>query len=163
SLAGAPDSTPKDLMTSERALGVIAPAAMLMLAAASWVVVVRQTNGMDMGFATELGSFASFVGYWVPMMTAMMLPGAAPTFLRRGRVQSMPLFVGSYLAVWMLVGLAVYAVYRPHGSFAAGALTVAAGLYELTWFKRACRRRCQGQVRSGFEFGLVCIGSSIGL
>jgi predicted metal-binding membrane protein len=150
-------------MTSERALGAIALAATLMLAAASWVVVIRQTNGMDMGVATELGSFASFIGYWVPMMTAMMLPGAAPTVLRRGRVQSMPLFVGSYLAVWTLVGLAVYAVYRPHGSFAAGALTVTAGLYELTWFKRACRRRCQGQVRSGFEFGLVCVGSSIGL
>ena len=150
-------------MTSERATGVIAPAAMLMLAAASWVVVVRQTNGMDMGVATELGSFASFIGYWVPMMTAMMLPGAAPAVLRRVRVQSMPLFVASYVAVWTLIGLAVYAVYRPHGSFAAGALTVAAGLYELTWFKRACRRRCQGQVRSGFEFGLVCIGSSIGL
>jgi hypothetical protein len=45
---------------------------------------------MDMGAATELGSFASFLGYWVPMMTAMMLP-AAPPVLRRARVQSMPL------------------------------------------------------------------------
>jgi predicted metal-binding membrane protein len=150
-------------MTSERALGAIALAATLMLAAASWVVVIRQTNGMDMGGATELGSFASFIGYWVPMMAAMMLPGGAPALLRGARVRSLPLFVGSYLAVWALVGLAVYAVYRPHGSFAAGALTVTAGLYELTWFKRACRRRCQGQVRSGFEFGLVCVGSSIGL
>ena len=26
--------------------------------------------------ATELGSLASFVGYWLPMMAAMMLPGA---------------------------------------------------------------------------------------
>jgi len=118
---------------------------------------------MDMGGATELGSFASFIGYWMPMMAAMMLPGAAPAVLRSGRVQSMPLFVGSYLAVWALVGLAVYAVYRPHGALAAGALTVAAGLYELTWFKRACRRRCQEQVRSGAEFGLMCVGSSIGL
>ena len=150
-------------MTSERALDATALAAMLMLAAASWVVVVRQTRGMDMGVATELGSFASFIGYWVPMMTAMMLPGAAPVVLRRARVRSMPLFVGSYVAVWTLVGLAVYAMYRPHGSFAAGALTVAAGLYELTWLKRACRRRCQGQARSGFELGLVCVGSSIGL
>jgi predicted metal-binding membrane protein len=150
-------------MTSERALDAMALAAMLMLAAASWVVLVRQTSGMDMGVATELGSFASFIGYWVPMMAAMMLPGAAPAVLRRARVQSMPLFVGSYMAVWTLVGLAVYAVYRPHGAFAAGALTVAAGLYELTWFKRACRRRCQGQVRSGVEFGVVCVGSSIGL
>ena len=150
-------------MTPERAVGAIALAATLMLAAASWAVVIRQTNGMDMGVATELGSFAGFIGYWVPMMAAMMLPGAAPAVLKHGRVQSMPLFVGSYLAVWTLVGVAVYAVYRPHGSLAAGALTVAAGLYELTWFKRACRRRCQGQVRSGLEFGLVCVGSSIGL
>jgi predicted metal-binding membrane protein len=150
-------------MTSERALDAMALAAMLMLAAASWVVLVRQTSGMDMGVATELGSFASFIGYWVPMMAAMMLPGAAPAVLRRARVQSMPLFVGSYMAVWTLVGLAVYAVYRPHGAFAPGALTVTAGLYELTSFKRSCRRRCQGQARSGVEFGLVCVGSSIGL
>ena len=150
-------------MTSDRALEAVALAAALMLAAASWILVIRQTNGMDMGVATELGSFVSFVGYWVPMMTAMMLPGVVPAVSRRAQVQSMPLFIGSYLAVWTLVGLAVYAMYRPHGSFAAGALTVAAGLYELTSFKRACRRRCQGQVRSGFEFGLVCVGSSIGL
>jgi predicted metal-binding membrane protein len=150
-------------MTSERALEAIALAATLMLAAASWVVVVRQMNGMDMGVATELGSFESFIGYWVPMMAAMMLPGAAPAVLGRARARSMPVFVGSYLAVWTLVGLALYFVYRPHGSFAAGALTVAAGLYELTWFKRTCRRRCQERVRSGFEFGLVCVGSSMGL
>jgi hypothetical protein len=31
------------------------------LAAASWVVAVRQMNGMDIGVATELGSFAFFV------------------------------------------------------------------------------------------------------
>jgi predicted metal-binding membrane protein len=150
-------------MTSERAPEAIALAATLMLAAASWVVVTRQTNGMDMGVSTELGSFPNFTGYWVPMMTAMMLPGAAPAVLRRGRVQSMLIFVGSYLAVWTLVGLAVYAVYRPHGTVAAGALTVAAGLYELTWFKRACRRRCKEPIRSGFEFGIICVGSSIGL
>ena len=135
----------------------------LVLAAAAWVVAVRQMNGMDMGVATELGSFASFVGYWVPMMAAMMLPGAAPAVFRRARVQAVPLFVGSYLAVWTLVGLVVYALYRPHGSFVAGALTVAAGLYELTPLKRDCRRRCRESVRSGFEFGLYCVGSSIGL
>ena len=135
----------------------------LVLAAAAWVVAVRQMNGMDRGVATELGSFASFVGYWVPMMAAMMLPGAAPAVFRRARVQAVPLFVGSYLAVWTLVGLVVYALYRPHGSFVAGALTVAAGLYELTPLKRDCRRRCRESVRSGFEFGLYCVGSSIGL
>ena len=141
--------------------------ATLGLAAASWVVAVRQMNGMDMGVATRLGSFAFFVAVWVWMMAAMMLPGAAPAVLRRARasgwVRAVPLFAGSYLAVWTLVGVAVYAVYRPHGSFAAGVVAIAAGVYEFTPLKRHFRRRCRESVRSGFEFGLCCVGSSIGL
>src|SRR5215218_6022968 len=141
--------------------------ATLGFAAASWVVAVRQMNGMDMGVATRLGSFAFFVALWVSMMAAMMLPGAAPAVLRRahasGRLRAVPLFVGSYLAVWTIVGLAVYALYRPHGSSAAGALAIAAGVYEFTPLKQHCRRRCRESVRSGFEFGLYCVGSSIGL
>jgi predicted metal-binding membrane protein len=141
--------------------------ATLGLAAASWVVAVRQMNGMDMGAATQLGSFAFFVALWVSMMAAMMLPGAAPAALRRahagGGVRTVPLFVGSYLAVWTLVGAAVYALYRPHGSLAAGAFVIAAGVYELTPLKQHFRRLCRESVRSGFEFGLYCVGSSIGL
>jgi predicted metal-binding membrane protein len=140
--------------------------ATLGLAAASWVVAVRQMNGMDMGVATQLGSFASFVALWVAMMAAMMLPGAAPAVLRSAHargVLTVPLFIGSYLAVWTLVGVAVYTLYRPHGSFAAGALVIAAGVYELTPLKRHFRRRCRESVGSGFEFGLCCVGSSIGL
>src|SRR5712692_3297784 len=118
-------------MTSTRTAATTAAlAATLGLAAASWVVTVRQMNGMDMGVATRLGSFAFFVALWVSMMAAMMLPGAAPAALRRahasGGVRAVPPFVGSYLAVWTLVGVAVYALYRPHGSFTAGAVTIAA-------------------------------------
>jgi len=141
--------------------------ATLGFAAVSWVVAVRQMNGMDMGVATRLGSFAFFVTLWVSMMAAMMLPGAAPAVLRRanasGRVRAVLLFVGSYLAVWTLVGVAVYALYRPHGSSAAGAVAIAAGVYEFTPLKQHFRRRCRENVRSGFEFGLYCVGSSIGL
>ena len=141
--------------------------ATLGLAAASWVVAVRQMNGMDIGVATELGSFAFFVAVWVSMMAAMMLPGAAPAVSRHarasGRVRAVPIFVGSYVAVWTMVGVAVYALYRPHGSFAAGAVAIAAGVYELTPLKRHFRRRCRESVRSGLEFGLCCVGSSIGL
>jgi predicted metal-binding membrane protein len=140
---------------------------MLGAAAAAAIVAVRQIDGMDMGVATELGSFTFFVGAWMAMMAAMMLPGAIPATLRvartSGRVEAVPLFASSYLAVWTLVGLAAYAVYQPHGTSAAAALTVAAGLYELTPLKRACRRRCRERVRSGFDFGLYCVGSSIGL
>jgi predicted metal-binding membrane protein len=67
------------------------------LASASGVISVRQMNGMDMGVATRLGSFASFAGLWVAMMAAMMLPGAAPAVLGRaqaGGVRAVPVFAG---------------------------------------------------------------------
>jgi predicted metal-binding membrane protein len=135
------------------------------LATAAWFLAVRQMNGMDMGVATPLGSFVFFVALWVSMMAAMMLPGAVPAVLRRARagVRAVPVFVISYLAVWTLVGVGVFAVYRPHGTAAAGAVAIAAGLYELTPLKRHFRRRCRENVRSGVAFGIYCVGSSIGL
>jgi hypothetical protein len=79
-------------------------AATLGLAAASRVVPVRQMNGMDMGVATELGSFASFIALWVNDDGRDDAAGRGPTVLRRahttGCVGDVPLFVGSYLAVW---------------------------------------------------------------
>ena len=151
-------------MTSTRTLAITAT---LGLAAASWVLALRQMRGMDMGVATDLGSLAFFMAAWTPMMAAMMLPGAVPAVSRfvrsSGRALAAPVFAGSYLAVWALVGLAVYALYQPHSSSAAGALTIAAGLYELTPIKRDCRRRCRTTVRSGFQFGFYCVGSSVGL
>jgi predicted metal-binding membrane protein len=149
---------------------VASPAALtatLGLAAASWVVAVRQMSGMDMGVATRLGSFAFFVGLWVLMMTAMMLPGAVPAVLRgthaSGSLRALPLFLGSYVAVWALVGIVVYALYRPHGTVAAGVIAIAAGIYELTPLKVRSRQRCHESYRSGFGFGIYCVGSSIGL
>ena len=147
-------------MTSTRAAQLIV---MLGLAEACWVVAVQQMNGMNMGTATELGSLGFFVAAWVPMMAAMMLPGAVPAASRVRGALAVPFFAGSYLAVWTAIGLAVYAVYRPHGAAVAGALTIAAGLYEFTPLKGHCRRRCRESVRSGFEFGVWCVGSSIGL
>jgi predicted metal-binding membrane protein len=145
----------------------VALAVTLGLAGACWIVTIRQMNGMDMGVATSLGSFAFFAAVWVPMMAAMMLPGAIPAVLRRfrisGRAVAVPLFVGSYLAVWALAGGAVYAMYRPHGAIAAGLLVIAAGVYELTPVKRHFRRLCRERAGPGWEFGLCCIGSSIGL
>jgi predicted metal-binding membrane protein len=147
-----------------------APAAALTatlgLAAASWVVAVRQMDGMDMGVATRLGSVAFFLALWVWMMAAMMLPGAAPAVVRRahaGGARAVPLFIGSYLALWAAVGVSVYACYRPHETNAAGAIAIAAGVYELTPLKQHFRRHCRQIVRSGVEYGLCCVGSSMGL
>ncbi len=129
------------------------------LSAGAWLIAPREMDGMDMGYATELGSAASFAGVWIAMMAAMMLPGAAPAAVRVARVAP---FLATYLALWAAVGVAVYALYEPHGALAAGAVTVAAGLYELTPLKRRCRERCR-EDRSGLEFGVHCVGASIGL
>ena len=137
------------------------------LAAAAWAVALQQMNGMDMGVGTQLGPFGSFIALWVPMMAAMMLPGAAPAALRRahadGSVGAVLPFLGAYLAIWAAIGIAIFALYRPHGTWVAGALVIAAGIYELTPLKQSCRRRCRDSIRSGFGFGLYCVGSSIGL
>ncbi len=137
------------------------------VAAGCWILAVRQMNGMDMGVATQLGSFAFFVALWAVMMAAMMLPGLVPAVLSRGRstgpVRAVVPFVASYLVVWTLVGALLYVLYRPHGTTTAGLVVISAGLYELTRLKQHCRRCCRARTRSGFEFGLYCVGSSIGL
>jgi predicted metal-binding membrane protein len=139
----------------------------VLIAAACWVIAVLEMRGMDMGVNTTLGSFSFFVGVWAVMTAAMMLPGAVPaavdyarTHRRAGATAG---FVAAYVGVWTLFGIATYGVYRPHSTAVAGAITVGAGLYELTPLKRNARRRCQQRARSGFHFGLNCVGSSIGL
>jgi predicted metal-binding membrane protein len=94
------------------------------LGAVAWVVAVQLMTNVDMT-TPGLGSFTSFINMWMWMMAAMMLPGAAPAAFRYAHasdsVRAILLFVGSYLAVWTLVGVAlytVYPVYRPYGSFA---------------------------------------------
>lgn len=137
------------------------------LAAAFWVFTIKSMNGMDMGVATHLGPFPSFIFLWVVMMAAMMLPGAAPAALRlaydNGSARRVLLFVISYLTVWAIFGIPVYIMYRPHGFLAAGFIVITAGIYELTPFKRSFRMCCHEKGRSGLHFGLNCIGSSIGL
>lgn len=137
------------------------------LAAVAWVFTIHQMSGMNMGVETRLGSFGFFISVWVSMMAAMMLPGAIPAVWRSTHASShartAPMFVASYLAVWTLVGIIVFTLYQPHGTLAAGVITMAAGVYELTPLKRYFRRLCQESVRSGSGFGLYCVGSSIGL
>jgi predicted metal-binding membrane protein len=159
-------ASPATITGGGAAATAAALAGTLGLAAGCWVVAVWQMRGMDLGAATRPGSLG-FFAVWAVMMAAMMLPGAAPAALRRahagGGVRAVPLFAGSYLAVWALVGVAVHALDRPHGTVAAGAVVIAAGVYEFTPLKRHFRRRCREYIGSGFGFGLCCLGSSAGL
>jgi len=97
----------------------------------------------------------------------MRVPSAVPAIARRARerdgVLAAPSFAGAYLGTWALVAGALWVLYRPPNAVTAGALIVAAGLYELTPLKRECRRRCREHVRSGLRFSVYCFGSSVGL
>jgi predicted metal-binding membrane protein len=137
------------------------------LAALGWVVAVRQMRGMDMGVATGLGSFGFFAGAWTAMTVAMMLPSAAPAVMRtartRGCVRALLDLLPGYLGVWIALGALAYALYEPHSPEVAGAVTLAAGLYELTPLKRRARRDCLVTGRSGMRLGIACVGSDVGL
>ena len=156
-----------NLESQRAAAPPIVLAATLGVAAACWAATAWLMDGMDMGVATRPGAFGFFAAAWLTMMAAMMLPGAAPAVARyarmTGKVRAALPFAGSYLAIWALAGVVAYALDRPHGSLAAGAVVIAAGAYEFTPVKRHFRRRCREDARSGLRFGLCCVGSTIGL
>lgn len=168
-------------------------ASLLGAALVAWVVTVQRMHGMDAGPGTDLGALGWFVGIWVTMMAAMMLPSAVPTALMFARIRSDVgawVFVVGYLLFWTVYGLATYAVYRGVGAFApsflvleehgrwiVGGALAAAGLYQLTPVKRACLRHCRsplhfllrgrpgrlGAVRMGLGHGAYCVGCCTGL
>jgi predicted metal-binding membrane protein len=142
--------------------------ALLAAALVAWIIVLERMRGMDAGPGTDLGAFGWYVGIWVTMMAAMMLPSVAPMVLvfarisreraARGReVVPTWLFLAGYLATWTAYGALAYGVYRAldhvdlgllhwdqGGPYVAGAALAAAGIYELTPLKRVCLRHCRG-------------------
>ena len=130
--------------------------------------------GMDMSGAT-MASPANALSYltsaftmWLLMMTAMMLPSAAPMILLYGRLARgvreqgavmapTAIFAGVYVAVWggfsaaaaLTQWLLVRAGAVSELSLAigdrrvGGALLIAAGLYQATPLKRACLDACR--------------------
>ncbi len=162
-------------------------AALLLLGAAvvAWAVTVERMRGMDAGPGTDLGGLGWFLGIWLTMMAAMMLPSAAPAAQHVARLaRRLPtlFFTAGYLAVWAAFGLAAYGLFRvvtsfdtgwaawdEGGPYLAGGLIVAAGIYEWTPLKQHCLRGCRSPLpepralRSGLRYGLDCVGCSGGL
>lgn len=134
---------------------------------------------------------------WSVMMVGMMVPSVSPVLLlfaavnRKRREQRAPfvptgLFLAGYLASWTFFaaaatgaqwGLHSAALLSPmmvaSSPALAGALLVAAGLFQWTPLKRACLRHCRsplevvatgwregkgGAVRMGLKHGLFCVG-----
>src|SRR5436305_5085427 len=95
-------------------LGLVA--LLFVCAGVGWAWTAHAMRGMDAGPWTGLGGCAWFLGVWVVMMAAMMLPSVAPTVALFSRMmrQRSPLspvaFVGGYLLTWAAAGVVAYGV-----------------------------------------------------
>ncbi|HEY2201518.1 MAG TPA: DUF2182 domain-containing protein [Solirubrobacteraceae bacterium] len=159
-------------------------AILLALAALAWWQTAVRMAGMDAGPGTDLGTLGWFLGVWVVMMAAMMLPSLAPTVALYARMAhrrdwTRPLlFASGYLLVWGASGLLCFGLFRlgrtalggdlawhTGGRFAAGGALAVAALYELTPLKHVCLGKCRsplgfllGAWRDG-RFGALEMGS----
>jgi predicted metal-binding membrane protein len=139
-------------------------------AAVAWWWTADQMRGMDDGPWTALGTLSWFIGVWIVMMAAMMLPSVAPTValysrMRRRRSPVAPLaFTAGYLLAWASVGALAFALAAVAGRFpgdflawdragrwVAGATLLAAAVYELTPLKDVCLGKCRSPL--GFLLG----------
>jgi len=142
-------------------------ALLLVLAVVGWWWTIGEMRGMDEGSWTSLGTLGWFLGVWVVMMAAMMLPSAWPTvtlysrMLEERSALAPLLFVVGYLATWTAVGVVAFVLAEAGGNVAGGAFAwdragrwlagvtlLAAAVYELTPLKDACLGKC----RSPFGF-----------
>ena len=152
---------------------------------AAWAGVLTHASapGGDMaqmspGAWSRLLGTAGFVGAWVVMMAAMMLPSAAPLVLLYrfagpgGRAANSVPLVAGYLVMWAVFGAMVYAgqqgllaltgaipVLVNAGPYAVAAILAIAGVYQFTSLKKACLRECRSPLdfifhdwRGGGEF-----------
>jgi predicted metal-binding membrane protein len=137
------------------------------LASAAWAITVTQARAMGNGPGTMGLTLLPFLGVWVTMMAAMMLPSVAPVAVlwarligrapaRPVRVARMSLFLGGYLAAWAGCGAVAFAALAGTGRLLADSPTAAkwlgvaifacAGLYQLTPWKDWCLRQCRSPI-----------------
>src|SRR5476651_1752166 len=157
-------------------MGALAlPASLLGVGLLTLAATIYLMDGMISGPGAELDQIGWFIGAWVLMMAAMMLPSVAPTALtfarvtgersRKGQAAFVPtwIFILGYFAAWTAFGLAAYFIdhlirsldlawlaWDRQGPIVAGAAIAVAGLYQLTPFKRVCLTHC----RSPLDFFL---------
>jgi predicted metal-binding membrane protein len=167
-------------------LGLIA--LLFALAGVAWWFTVDRMRGMDQGPGTDLGTLGWFVGVWVVMMAAMMLPSVAPTValysrMTRSREPVAPLlFTAGYLLTWAAAGLLAFGIsdvgrralgdrlaWNSAGRWVAGVILVAAAVYEFTPLKDVCLGKCRsplgyllGSWRPGW-YGALRMGTGHGL
>jgi predicted metal-binding membrane protein len=137
------------------------------LAAVAWAVTVMLARTMGNGPGTMGLTLLPFLGLWVVMMAAMMLPSVAPvavlwTRLITGasagsvRLMRMSAFLTGYLLAWAAAGAVAFAALAGAGRLLTAsptaakwlgvAIFMAAGIYQLTPWKDWCLRRCRSPI-----------------
>src|SRR5207247_10569950 len=135
----------------------------------------------EMPMSGWLGAAASFLGMWVVMMVAMMLPSLVPTLRRyhQAGLGLMTLLVGvGYCAVWTVFGMAAFrrgpALGRA-GPIVVGVVVLLAGFLQFGAWKAhhlaCCRDAGRGEVsadagtawRHGLRLGVHCAKCNVGL
>jgi len=159
--------------------------------------VMDAMEGMEGPVAWEAGRTAAMFLMWLVMMVAMMLPAVFPmvdafaAISRQRREHKAPyvataFFVGGYLLAWSGYSALATAAHwglersglidtmmRSTSGMLAGALFLAAGLYQWTPLKRVCLSRCRspigfmltewrdgrtGAIVMGLRQGAFCVG-----
>jgi len=147
---------------------VLVGAALTAVTVAAWVAFLAQapspgSMAMDtMSSGPALAGAAGFIGAWVVMMAAMMLPSAAPLVLlyrgagAGGRAANTVPLVAGYLLAWAGFGALVYEAQQALGAvvlsspalgnarpYAVAGILGIAGIYQFTPLKQACLRQCR--------------------
>ncbi|PZR90464.1 MAG: hypothetical protein DLM67_17660 [Candidatus Nephthysia bennettiae] len=163
-------------MTSVSRLNRGLGGALLALSAAAWYLLVAQSSAMGMAMSI---SIPAYLGIWVTMLAAMMLPATAPLAVAYGRVAqargggrlaALP-FSAGYMLLWTAAGLVPLAVFiwtrgavasmttSPLGHLALAGVLALAGLYQLSPLKGACLRACRSPLgfimHHNFDSGAV--------
>jgi predicted metal-binding membrane protein len=125
--------------------------------------------GMDEGPGTNPGPLGFFVGAWVVMMAAMMLPSIVPMVVTHARMldrrreghaaaaaAATTIFVAGYLVAWVAAGLLGYALFElgraatgdlfswgGAGPYLAAGILLGAAVYQLTRAKDICLCHCR--------------------
>ena len=137
------------------------------LAAVAWSVTLVLARDMGNGPGTMGLALLPFLGLWVVMMSAMMLPSVAPVAVLWtrlisgasagfGRVVRMSLFLSGYLMVWVAFGAIAFASLAGAGrlltasptaaKWLGAAIFITAGIYQVTPWKDWCLRRCRSPI-----------------
>ena len=137
------------------------------LAAVAWAITVAQARSMGNGPGTMGLALLPFLGLWVVMMAAMMLPSVAPVAVLwtrlisgasagPGRAVRMSAFLSGYLLAWAACGAVAFAALAGTGRLLTAspvaarwlgvAIFIAAGIYQLTPWKDWCLRRCRSPI-----------------